>query len=271
MKRERYKTGRRGERVRRGDGKDVRREPEEALRLNRYIALAGVCSRRKADELIEQGRVRVNGVVVTNFATRVSSRDLVAVNGRRISPATYQYVLLNKPSDTITTTEDERDRQTVLDIVNVPDDEKEGLFPVGRLDRHTTGVLLLTNDGELANRLMHPRYEVDKLYRVVLDRPMSEDDLQRLLKGVQLEDGLARADYAAVPDPAKPKVLGIAIHEGRNRQIRRMIGQLGYTVEKLERINYAGLTTKGLRRGKWRRLEDYEVESLYRRVRLKTK
>ncbi len=247
------------------------KEPEAPIRLNRYIAMAGVCSRRNADDLIQQGRVKVNGEVVTDFGVRVSSSDDVSVNGRRISPARNCYFLLNKPGDTITTTDDDRDRTTVLDLLRISDDDKRGLFPVGRLDRHTTGVLLLTNDGELAHRLMHPSHEIEKLYVVEVDRSFAEPDVRRLTEGVDLEDGLAKADYADFPDPLRPDRVGLSIHEGRNRQIRRMVETLGYRVKKLERVRYAGLTAKGLRRGKWRRLKNHEVEALYRKVKLKTK
>lgn len=209
------------------------KDPEAPIRLNRYIARAGVCSRRSADELIKEGRVLVNGEVVTNFGTRVSASDVVSVNGRRISPARHQYILVNKPRDTITTTDDDRYRQTVLDLLRISDDEKRGLFPVGRLDRHTTGVLLLTNDGELAHRLMHPRHEIEKLYVVDVDRPVDAADVRRLVDGVELDDGPAKADYADLPDSLRPDRVGLSIHEGRNRQIRRMMEKLGYRVKKL--------------------------------------
>ncbi|GIV61297.1 MAG: pseudouridine synthase [Rhodothermaceae bacterium] len=239
------------------------------MRLNRYIARAGVCSRRKADELIRAGRVRVNGEVVTEMGVRVQEGDEVIVNGRRISPQPYLYLLLNKPGDTITTTDDEKGRATVLDLIDLPPEEKEGLFPVGRLDRHTTGVLLLTNDGELAHRLMHPRYQVEKLYRVRTREAVKPHQLEQLREGIELDDGLARADRVAYLTPDNHHEVGLQIHEGRNRQVRRMFEALGHEVVQLERVAYAGLTTAGVRRGKWRRLQDAEVRRLRRSVGLK--
>lgn len=237
-------------------------------RLNRYIAQAGVCSRRKADELIQQGRVRVDGQVVTELGTRVREGQEVEVNGTVISPRRHLYLLLNKPEDVITTTDDERGRETVLDLVRLPDDEKAGLFPVGRLDRDTTGVLLLTNDGELAHRLMHPRYEIDKLYRVRTRRPVKPHELDDLRRGVPLDDGPAKADQVAYLDSADHHEIGLALHEGRNRQVRRMLEALGHEIARLERVSYAGLTTEGVRRGHWRRLTAAEVKRLRRLVKL---
>ncbi len=241
----------------------------EGVRINKYLARAGVASRRKADGLIEQGLVRVNGQVVTSFGQRVQVQDRVEVNGKLISRVEKVYFLLNKPRDIITTTDDERGRRTVLDLLSIPDSEKEGLFPVGRLDRNTVGVLLLTNDGDLAHRLMHPRYEIDKLYVVRTKDPLSESQLQQLREGVQLEDGEAKADQVARTNPEDLNEVGIGIHEGRNRQIRRMFEALGHSVSTLERVQYAGLTAKGVRRGKWRRLERHEVQRLRRMVKLK--
>lgn len=238
-------------------------------RLNRYIARAGVCSRRDADRLIESGQVKVNGAVVREFSTHVTDQDEVEVNGRRISPHRHLYILVNKPSDTITTTDDPRDRRTVMDLVDIPGEEKNSLFPVGRLDRDTVGVLLLTNDGELAHRLMHPSYEVDKLYRVRTKDPVKPHEIDMMRRGVPLDDGVAAAKeaaYVALPDRHE---VGLRIHEGRNRQVRRMFEALGHEVVHLERINYAGLTTAGVRRGKWRRLETHEVARLRRMVKLK--
>ena len=239
------------------------------MRLNRYIARAGVCSRRDADGLIELGQVKVNGTVVTEFSTYVTDEDDVEVKGRTISPQRHVYLLVNKPSDTITTTDDPKDRRTVMDLVRLPDSEKGSLFPVGRLDRDTVGVLLLTNDGELAHRLMHPSYEVEKLYRVRTKDPVKPHEIDLLKKGIQLEDGVATADeaaYVALPDRHE---VGLRIHEGRNRQIRRMFELLGHAIEDLERVNYAGLTTVGVRRGKWRRLQPHEVRRLRKQVKLK--
>lgn len=239
------------------------------FRLNRFIARAGICSRRKADELISEGRVRVNGEVVTDFSTRVTEADTVEVAGRVISKQNLRYILLNKPADVITTTSDERGRQTVLDLLTLPESERKGLFPVGRLDRGTVGTLLVTNDGELANRLMHPRYEVDKVYRVRTREAVKPHELDLLRQGVELEDGLASADRVSYVSPDNHHEIGILLHEGRNRQVRRMMEALGHEVVQLERVSYAGLTTEGIRRGRWRELTPQEVRKLRRLVRLK--
>lgn len=241
---------------------------DEVVRLNRYIAQAGVASRRKADELIQQGRVKVDGQVVTELGARVHPGQQVEVNGRLISPRGYLYILLNKPEDVITTTDDERGRATVLDLIRLPDEEKAGLYPVGRLDRDTTGVLLITNDGELAHRLMHPRYEVDKIYRIRTKDPVKPHQLDELRRGVALEDGPARADDVAYLDLSDHREVAMRLHEGRNRQVRRMMEALGHEVTRLERVHYAGLTTAGVRRGHWRRLTAAEVRDLRRRVKL---
>lgn len=238
-------------------------------RLNRYISRSGVTSRRKADELISEGKVRVNGDVVTEMGTRVSKGDVVEVNGMQISPLEHLYVLLNKPAGIVTTTSDERGRKTVLDLIDLPQAEGTILFPVGRLDMDTTGVLLLTNDGELANRLMHPRYEIEKLYLAKTPKPVKPHELDLLRKGVELEDGPARADFVGYVNPPDEKQVGIRLHEGRNRQIRRMFAAVGHEIDHLERVNYAGLTSESIRRGKWRKLADYEVRQLRRLVKLK--
>ncbi len=243
--------------------------PEAGMRLNRYIALSGIASRRGADELIRQGLVRLNGEVVTEFGKKVFPGDEVMVNGEVITPRPYEYILLNKPEDTITTTRDERGRRTVLDLIEDEELKAQGLFPVGRLDRNTTGVLLLTNDGELAHRLMHPRYEVEKLYRVVTAEPVKPHELDKLRKGIPLKDGLARADEAFYVRPPNHHEIGILLHEGKNRQIRRMLEALGHRVVSLERVNYAGLTLEGVRRGKWRRLFPHEIKRIRKKVKLK--
>jgi 23S rRNA pseudouridine2605 synthase len=237
------------------------------VRLNRFIAQAGLCSRRTADEWIVAGRVTVNGEVTKEMGTKVDTvKDLIEVDGRPIQPQGLIYVLLNKPRDTITTTDDERDRRTVMDLLDAKVRMK-GVVPVGRLDRNTTGVLILTNDGDLTHRLMHPRYEVEKLYQIEVDRSVSAEDLERLLTGVDLEDGPAKADQVTFLDA--PHRVGMSLHEGRNRQVRRMFEALGYEVQKLERVSYAGLSTEGLGRGKWRLLEPHEVNHLRRSVKLK--
>ena len=238
----------------------------KGMRLNRYIARAGVCSRREADGLIERGLVKVNGERVREFHISVMPTDTVEVNGKHISASPHEYILLNKPKDTITTKHDPKKRRTVMDLLALPDADKGSLFPVGRLDRDTSGVLLVTNDGELAHRLMHPRYEVDKLYRVCTRNTVKPHELDLLKKGVELEDGWAKADEVAyVALPSRNEV-GLRIHEGRNRQIRRMFEALGHEITTLERVNYAGLTAKGVRLGKWRRLQPFEIRRLKRQV-----
>ncbi len=240
--------------------------PSGFIRLNRYLARAGVCSsRRAADVLIASGQVRVNGKVAS-LGARIGPNDVVEVNGRRVVPQTEAlYILLHKPHDTITTCHDERGRKTVLDCLTLPPEQKQGLFPVGRLDRNTTGVLLLTNDGELAYRLMHPRYRIEKIYVARTARPVTPHEVTLLRKGVLLEDGLARAERVSV-NPADPHEIAVMLYEGRNRQVRRMLEALGHEVVHLKRTHYAGLTTQGVRPGKWRRLSADEVRRLYRMV-----
>ncbi len=232
----------------------------ETVRLNKYLATAGVCSRRKADELIEQGRVHVNGRAVTSLGTKIDpSRDAVFVNDKQVvlldKPV---YLLFNKPKDCITTARDERGRTTIFEYVRV----KERVFPIGRLDRNTTGVLLLTNDGEFANRLMHPRYEIKKAYQVTLGRPLLPEHARRLESGVRLSDGMTEpAEVYYIPH-GRNKLIGIVIHEGKNRQIHRMFEALGYAIEKLDRVGYANLSYEGLKRGAWRHLTKAEVHKL---------
>jgi 23S rRNA pseudouridine2605 synthase len=243
-------------------------DAEAPIRLNRFLARAGVASRREADALIAGGHVSVNGAVVTALGTKVSPKDDVAVDGRPVRPRGPVYVLLNKPKDTITTKSDERERQTVMDLLDLPEGEKSALFPVGRLDRSTTGVLLLTNDGDLAHRLMHPRYLVEKLYVVTTAEPVKPDALDRLREGVELDDGTAKADHAGYVGDDHREV-ALQIHEGRNRQVRRMFEALGHEVKALDRTRYAGLDLSGLRRGRWRRLQPHEINALRRKVKLK--
>ena len=236
-------------------------------RLNRYIARAGVCSRRAADSLIDKGLVRVNGQTVREYWYQVAEGDSVEVNGRLISPRTYDYLLLNKPKDTITTAKDDRSRATVMDLI--PPEVRKGLFTVGRLDRDTLGVLLLTSDGDLGHRLMHPRYQVPKQYVATTVRPVTAKQLEQLRTGIELEDGPARADMAMPVSRDEPRRIGIELHEGRNRQVKRMLEALGHQVVRLERVSYANLTAKGVRRGKWRRLHSHEVQRLKRLVKSK--
>lgn len=228
----------------------------EGMRLNKYLAHSGIASRRKADEYIEQGAVTVNDIVVREMGFKVKKGDIILFNGKPVKPEQKTYILLNKPKNVITTTNDEKGRQTVLDIVANATNER--IYPVGRLDRGTTGLLLLTNDGELAQKLAHPSKMVQKIYHVTLDQPLSKRDLEHILEGVMLEDGLVPVDDAHYVGINRDEV-GIEIHVGRNRVVRRLFEHLGYKVVKLDRVVYAGLTKKSLGRGEWRYLEPREV------------
>ena len=228
-------------------------------RLNRYIANSGVCSRREADELISRGDITVNGKVVTEMGFRVKDGDMVKYGTKALTPERFVYVLLNKPKDYITTTEDPEERKTVMELV--ADAGNFRMYPVGRLDRKTTGLLLVTNDGELADKLTHPSNEVRKIYQVELDKPITEEHFDSLKKGIDLEDGHIKPDALSIVTP-DAYVVGIEIHSGRNRLVRRMFESLGYEVTKLDRTAYAGLTKKELPRGKWRFLDPKEVVKL---------
>lgn len=237
---------------------------DELVRLNKYLAMCGVASRRKADELIQQGRVAVNGEVVTQLGVKINpQKDKVTVDGKPVKPEEkLVYIVLNKPKDCITTVKDEKGRRTVLDLVKV----KQRIFPVGRLDRNTTGVLLLTNDGELAYRLMHPKYKVEKAYKVEIDKPIKPEDLEKLRRGIMLDGRMTEAcDVYILPNSDK-KEIGITIHEGRYRQIRRMFERLGYKVRKLHRVSFGGITVSGMKRGEWRYLTEKEIKKLKRLV-----
>lgn len=232
-------------------------ERHEKVRLNRYIASSGICSRRDADELISRGVVEINGVKTTELGTQVNPGDSVKVNGKTIKNERKVYILLNKPKDTLTTTDDPEGRRTVLDLVQNATSER--IFPVGRLDRNTTGVLLLTNDGDLASKLTHPRYKIKKIYEVRTAQNVTEEMMSTLVKGVELEDGLMQADAVSFIDPVSKKDLSIEIHSGKNRIVRRMFEHLGIEIIKLDRIYFAGLTKKTLSRGKWRFMTPKEV------------
>ncbi|WP_412063173.1 pseudouridine synthase [Rubrivirga sp. IMCC45206] len=245
-----------------------RPEPEGPMRLNKFLARAGIAARREADTIIADGRVSVNGAVTTEMGVKVGPDDHVEVDGQPVRPTGLVYVLLNKPLDTITTVSDDRGRQTVLDLISIPDRLKKALFPVGRLDRDTTGALLLTTDGELGHRLMHPSFGAVKLYLVEVNRPLDDADIARLRRGVELDDGPARADNATFVGDDK-RIFALQLHEGRNRQVRRMVEALDRRVVTLERVGYAGLDLTDLRRGRWRRLEPHEVNALRRSVKLK--
>ena len=233
------------------------------MRLNRYLAQSGVCSRREADDLIKAGVVSVNGQVVTELGTKVMPGDKVHYGGQRLNMEKPRYVLLNKPKDTITTTDDPRDRRTVMSLVGGACTER--IYPVGRLDRQTTGLLLLTNDGDLAKKLTHPGHGAEKIYHATLDKAITKAHLLRLVEGITLDDGLAQADEASHVQGATKREVGIKLHMGRNRIVRRMFQALGYEVMKLDRVVFAGLTKKDLPRGRWRHLSDKEVLFLKKR------
>lgn len=229
------------------------------MTLNKYLAHAGVSSRRDAAEVIKAGKVKVNGEVMTTPGYRVQPEDKVTFEGKAMKPEIKKvYILLNKPKGYITTTDDEMDRRTVMELVQAV--EAERLYPVGRLDRNTTGLLLMTNDGDLAQRLTHPKYEAKKIYQVGLDKPLTKADFEKLATGVELEDGPARPDKLAYLD--NPSELGLEIHSGRNRIVRRMFEALGYSVAKLDRVMFAGLTKKNVPRGEWRHLTEQEIVRL---------
>lgn len=236
------------------------------VRLNKYLANAGICSRREADDLIAQGLVTVNGQVVTEMGYKVKKEDVVKYDGRKILPEPYVYILMNKPKDFITTTEDDKGRKTVMDLL--ADKVPQRVFPIGRLDRNTTGVLLLTNDGEVAQALTHPSFEIKKVYHVVLDKKVSGNELDKLVSGIDLEDGTVFADAATFVDNEDRRHVGIEIHSGKNRVVRRMFEALGYDVEKLDRVSMGIFTKKDLPRGKWRFLTQSEIGFL---MKLKSK
>jgi len=233
------------------------------MRLNRYLAQSGICSRREADDLITAGVVMVNGKVVTELGTKVYPSDKIHYGGQRLSMEKKRYVLLNKPKDFITTTDDPRDRRTVMNLVATACTER--LYPVGRLDRQTTGVLLMTNDGDLAKKLTHPSHGAEKIYHVTLDKSVTKADLTQLVEGIELEDGPAQADEANYVEEASKKEVGLKIHMGRNRIVRRMFEHLGYEVLKLDRVVFAGLTKKDVPRGTWRHLTEKELLFLTKR------
>lgn len=236
---------------------------DEGIRLNKFLANAGVASRRKSDEMITNGLVKVNGKTVTDLGVKISPAAKVSVNGNPVDVKEKKvYILLNKPNDYITTTSDEKDRKTVMDLVKISD----RVYPVGRLDRKTTGVLLLTNDGELANRLMHPKYQIAKEYKIDLDKPINDLKLKKLVKGIDLEDGKAQASEVFVGKTTKE--VYVVVHEGRNHLVRRMFESLGFEVIRLDRIRYGFLTREGLKRGEWRTLKSSEVLTLKEMVKL---
>ena len=240
--------------------KEINYDPNEPLRLNKFLANAGICSRREADEFIQAGVVTVNGEVVTELGTKILRTDVVKFHDQTVSLEKKVYVLLNKPKDYVTTSDDPQQRKTVMDLVKNACPER--IYPVGRLDRNTTGVLLLTNDGDLASKLTHPKYLKKKIYHVYLDKNVTAHDLQAIAEGIQLEDGEIKADDVQYADAIDKKQVGIEIHSGKNRIVRRIFESLGYKVLKLDRVQFAGLTKKNLRRGDWRYLTEEEVDRL---------
>ncbi len=236
------------------------RQPiSEEMRLNKFIAHSGVCSRRDADTLIAEGRIKINNKVVTELGYKVQPDDHVYLDGKPLHVQRFIYLLLNKPKDYITTMEDTHERKTVMEIIG--DACSERIFPVGRLDRNTTGLLLFTNDGDLAGKLSHPSSQVKKIYEVTLNKPIEEEHFLAIQKGITLEDGLVKVNSISIISPDQ-YVLGVEIHIGKNRIVRRIFEHFGYEVDRLDRTTYAGLTKKALARGKWRMLEDKEVSFL---------
>jgi 23S rRNA pseudouridine2605 synthase len=236
------------------------RPEADTIRLNKFLANAGVCSRREADNYIQAGVVSVNGVIVTELGTKVNKDDKVLFHDQRVQTEHKVYILLNKPKNCVTTSDDPQERLTVMDLVKNACSER--VYPVGRLDKNTTGVLLLTNDGDLASRLTHPKHDKKKIYHAFLDRPVDKKDMTAISEGIELEDGVIKADAVSYPDLEDKKQVGIEIHSGKNRIVRRIFEHLGYRVVKLDRVYFAGLTKKNLPRGKWRFLTAAEITSL---------
>jgi 23S rRNA pseudouridine2605 synthase len=238
-------------------------EDVSQIRLNRFLAMVGIASRRKAEDIIKSGSIKINGIIVKELGTKVLPSDKVTLNGNILNIKEKRtYIVLFKPNDCITTVKDEKDRKTVLDIVKI----KERVFPIGRLDRKTTGVLLLTNDGEFANRLMHPKYNIEKEYKATLDKPIDRENLKKIFEGITLEDGQASASQVSTGS-SKSEVY-VTVHEGRNHLVRRMFEKIGFEVLKLERVRYGNITTDGLKRGEWRNLKSSEVLILKEMVKM---
>lgn len=235
-------------------------DPEKPIRLNKFLANSGICSRREADEYIQAGAVTVNGQIITELGSKVTLADEVKFRGQIVSPEKKVYILLNKPKGYVTTSDDPQERKTVMDLVKGAAPER--IYPVGRLDRNTTGVLLFTNDGDLASKLTHPKFLKKKVYHVFLDRNVAGEDIQKIAEGIELEDGEVHADAISYVDDDDKKQVGIEIHSGKNRIVRRIFERLGYKVYKLDRVQFAGLTKKNVRRGDWRYLSQQEVDML---------
>jgi 23S rRNA pseudouridine2605 synthase len=240
------------------------KKPDNMIRLNRYIAHSGICSRREADELIRAGFITVNGKKVKDLGTVISAGDDVRYRNRRLKPEKMVYIILNKPRGYVTTVDDPHAEKSVLDLIEGACQER--VYPVGRLDKDTTGVLLLTNDGELTGRLTHPRYNRKKVYHVVLDRPVSKNDLLDLTNGIEIDGKTIEPDAISYTDPEDKTQVGIEIHSGQNRIVRRIFEKLGYKIKRLDRVYFAGLTKKNLPRGKWRFLKGNEISMLKRGI-----
>lgn len=239
---------------------EVVSDPTAPIRLNKYLANAGVCSRREADEFIQAGAIKVNGEVITELGTKITRMDKVLFNDQPVQIESKIYLVLNKPKNCVTTSDDPQNRQTVMDLVKNVCPER--IYPVGRLDRNTTGVLLLTNDGEMAAKLTHPSFKKKKIYHVWLDHEVEIGDMEKLANGIELDDGEIHADAISYVNEMDRSQVGIEIHSGKNRVVRRMFELLGYHVIKLDRVYFAGLTKKNLGRGKWRYLSEQEVNAL---------
>ncbi|HHU34850.1 MAG TPA: rRNA pseudouridine synthase [Bacteroidetes bacterium] len=246
----------------RGRRKENTKPLSDEIRLNRYIANSGVCSRREADELIRRGEIFVNGKQITELGTKVKLTDNVVYKEKRLVPEHKVYILMNKPKGYVTTVEDPHAEHTVIDLLG--DNFPERVYPVGRLDKDTTGVLLLTNDGDLTKKLTHPKFERKKIYHLFLDKEITKKDIFALAEGVDVDGEIVAADAVSTPDPDDRTQLGIEIHSGQNRIVRRMMESLGYRVKKLDRVYFAGLTKKNVQRGKWRFLTDKEIIMLKR-------
>jgi 23S rRNA pseudouridine2605 synthase len=241
--------------------KDIEKATAEQMPLNKYIAHGGICSRRDAAMLVKEGKVTVNGTAATDPGMKITENDVVKVGNKKVTPSkNFVYILLNKPKDYITTSEDPQGRKTVLDLVRSATDER--VYPVGRLDRNTSGVLLLTNDGDLAQKLSHPSHEVKKVYEVKLDRVLTKGDMDKIASGITLEDGFVAPNVIAYADAKDKSVIGVEIHSGRNRIVRRIFEHLKYDVTSLDRVMFAGLTKKDVQRGRWRFLKEKELRIL---------
>lgn len=237
--------------------KESKPKDDGRVRLNKIIAASGICSRREADDMISAGLISVNGSIISELGSKVFPTDDIRYNGERLRQERLVYIVMNKPKDFVTTTKDPFAKKTVMELL--AGSCKERVFPVGRLDRNTTGVLLITNDGDLAKKLTHPSHNKKKIYHVHLDKGLKHTDLEAIVKGIELEDGFVKADEISFIDPEDKKQIGVEIHSGQNRVVRRIFEQLGYKVSKLDRVYFAGLTKKGLQRGQWRFLTNQEV------------